>query len=411
MMDNPKQREVHARATETISADVANRMKAWYILVRQMLPGPGAGIVVTLEDGQIGQIFVSANLTDNDKPALAKAVAAVAEQDGPVVDNGVFALPLRRGGEVYAALAIQLEAKDSQQRSVLKLLTWAERWQRLLLTAGATAPQALAPTTATPSVHVLETVLKTEPMAASLMALADQLAAQLDCERVAIGLRGKRGFKLEALSHGMQFDSRSRLAELLGEAMDQVEGAPLFWPDADSTQEGSLSELQNSASTARAMLILPLGENCAAVCERPLDQPFSEQEIADIASLGPLLGAALELRREQQNPISNRARAATGSLVQRLAGPGHRGAKALAAVSALLVLALALVPGTFRVHAEATIEGRVQRAVVAPFDGFIAEANRRAGDAVAAGEVIATLEDRELKLEMRKSASEEEKLD
>lgn len=402
MMDNPKQREVHARATETISADVAARMKAWYILVRQMLPGPGAGIVVTLEEGQIGQIFVSANLTDNDKPALAKAVAAVGEQDGPVVDNGVFALPLRRGGEVYAALAIQLEAKGSQQRSVMKLLTWAERWQRLLLTAGAQSPAATAP-----RLDLLETVFSNEPLPAALMALADQVADQLVCQRVAVGLRGKRGFRLEALSHGMQFDRRSTLATALAEAMDLVEDTALFWPNED---DPALEDLA-AAGNDRAICVIPIGDNCALVCERETDRPFSLAELNDIVVQAPMLGSALDLKRQQDGLVPRRTLAATGGLFQRLFGPGHRGAKAVAAVAALVVLALALVPGTFRVHAEATIEGRVQRAVVAPFDGFIAEANRRAGDTVAAGEVIARLEDRELKLEMRKSASEEEKLD
>ena len=97
MMDNPRQREVLARPTETISADVAARMKAWYILVRQMLPGPGAGIVVALHDGQIGQIFISANLTDEDKPALANAVAqALPIPTAPPVTSAFLPVRLNR---------------------------------------------------------------------------------------------------------------------------------------------------------------------------------------------------------------------------------------------------------------------------------------------------------------------------
>jgi multidrug resistance efflux pump len=48
--------------------------------------------------------------------------------------------------------------------------------------------------------------------------------------------------------------------------------------------------------------------------------------------------------------------------------------------------------------------------VVAPFDGYIAEADIRAGDTVQAGDILARLDNRELLLELRKSASEEDRL-
>ena len=83
----------------------------------------------------------------------------------------------------------------------------------------------------------------------------------------------------------------------------------------------------------------------------------------------------------------------------------------MAVAGALLAVAvLVFGQGSYRVSATATIEGLIQRAVVAPFDGYIAEADVRAGDTVAAGEVIARLDNRELLLELRKSTSEEEKL-
>jgi multidrug efflux pump subunit AcrA (membrane-fusion protein) len=48
----------------------------------------------------------------------------------------------------------------------------------------------------------------------------------------------------------------------------------------------------------------------------------------------------------------------------------------------------------------------VRRAVVAPYDGFIKEATARAGDTVAEGQVLATLEDRDLTLERLKWVTE-----
>ena len=50
-----------------------------------------------------------------------------------------------------------------------------------------------------------------------------------------------------------------------------------------------------------------------------------------------------------------------------------------AAVAAVVILVLVLVPGQYRIGAQASIEGEIQRAVVAPFDGFVASASVRAG--------------------------------
>jgi hypothetical protein len=44
-----------------------------------------------------------------------------------------------------------------------------------------------------------------------------------------------------------------------------------------------------------------------------------------------------------------------------------------------LVAFLALGTGTYRVHADATLKGRVERAAVAPIAGYVAEAPVRAG--------------------------------
>jgi len=57
------------------------------------------------------------------------------------------------------------------------------------------------------------------------------------------------------------------------------------------------------------------------------------------------------------------------------------------------------VPAPFRISAQAVVEGSVQRAVVAPFDGFLREAPVRAGDTVKAGQSMARLDDRDLRLE------------
>ena len=69
--------------------------------------------------------------------------------------------------------------------------------------------------------------------------------------------------------------------------------------------------------------------------------------------------------------------------------------KLAALAIALLLGVLLLWPAEFRISAKAVLEGTIQRAAVAPFDGFIAAAPLRAGDIVTAGTEVARLDDRD----------------
>ncbi len=83
----------------------------------------------------------------------------------------------------------------------------------------------------------------------------------------------------------------------------------------------------------------------------------------------------------------------------------RRGASTCLVLGALFV-ALVLVNGTYRVTGAANLEGEIQRAVVAPFDGYVAAAHARAGKTVVAGELIAELDTQDLMLEQQKFAAE-----
>ena len=77
----------------------------------------------------------------------------------------------------------------------------------------------------------------------------------------------------------------------------------------------------------------------------------------------------------------------------------HAKLKLVALVLVALLGFLLLADGAFRVGAKTVLEGQVQRTVVAPFDGFIDTAPVRAGDRVRAGQVLATLDDKDFALE------------
>jgi RND family efflux transporter MFP subunit len=93
-----------------------------------------------------------------------------------------------------------------------------------------------------------------------------------------------------------------------------------------------------------------------------------------------------------------------------LFGPRHPGAKLIALAAAALIAFFSLTTGTYRISAKTVIEGAVQRAAAAPFDGYIRQSFVRPGDVVRKGDVLFRLDDRDLKLEQTRLASEREQL-
>jgi RND family efflux transporter MFP subunit len=75
-------------------------------------------------------------------------------------------------------------------------------------------------------------------------------------------------------------------------------------------------------------------------------------------------------------------------------------------VLAVGLAAAALWPSTHHVVAQARLEGHGQRVIPAPMDGFLQSVAVRPGAEVKAGQVLATLDDREASLEADRTAAE-----
>ena len=70
----------------------------------------------------------------------------------------------------------------------------------------------------------------------------------------------------------------------------------------------------------------------------------------------------------------------------------------------------ALFDGNYKVSAPASIEGSVSQVIAAPIAGFVKTAQIRAGDRVAKNQLMATLDERSLELELKKWQGEANKI-
>ena len=76
----------------------------------------------------------------------------------------------------------------------------------------------------------------------------------------------------------------------------------------------------------------------------------------------------------------------------------------------MLLLFVIFAKGEYRVSGEARIEGEIQRVLTAPFQGYVREAHKRAGDVVQKGDVIARIDDRDLRMERVRLAAQRDQM-
>ena len=110
--------------------------------------------------------------------------------------------------------------------------------------------------------------------------------------------------------------------------------------------------------------------------------------------------------RQADDSLLRHGLASTRSAWTKITGPGHLTWKAGAAGLVLALLVLLVWPVPDRVTANTVIEGRLRQVITAPFDGFIGQVAVRPGQRVVRGQMLARLDDRDLKLEQGKFRSE-----
>ena len=252
--------------------------------------------------------------------------------------------------------------------------------------------------------------LEHESLQESATEAVTQAARYLGCERVSIGLQYGSSLKIIALSQTAEFDERSALlaamTRAMAEAMDQQQ--TLLCPPAERTglQVILAQEEYCQEVGAGAVCTVPLfwhGRVVGALLlEKKESSPFAPEVIKQAQWLATLLGPLFEARRQNELSLPGRIMASGRVWLSVLFGRRSLRLKVGLLLFALLLAFFSFFSAAYRISGHSTIEAGIQRAVVAPQDGFVATATARAGDRVMAGELLASLEDKDLLLERQK---------
>ncbi len=319
-----------------------------------------------------------------------------------------FASPIFIASQLVGVIAVKTTAQSEQnQAHILALLEQGKHWLEL-----STAKQAVDFYSTV--VSLATSCLDQDSYNEALIALITALTRQFQCERVSIGELKHKHMEIVALSNSAKFDSKANLMRSLGYAMDEAvdQDRIIVYPPTEihtNTIHRAHQELARKYGTG-AICTFPLMNQdsifAAITLERSEEQPFTPETIRLLEQTLSLLSPFLQLKHADEKSLLNKVGSDLQKQLFRLFGLKQAGLKLFALAITVLLIAATIINGDFRVHANAVLEGKVQRVVAAPMQGFILTANARAGDMLKQGELMATMDDTDLKLEAVKLDSQ-----
>ncbi len=322
-----------------------------------------------------------------------------------------IAFPIFLTTESCLVLTLEISGRpEIQQQAVLNLLRWGAQWLKF-------AMQKQAPVSADHLLPVFQMIVACvdqanfKSMATRLVA---ELAARYRCRRVSLGLRKGHHVELQALSHSAQFKQQSNVIRTIATAMDEAvdQDCSLRLPLTNTqTPRITRAHAELSRCTANAAICtIPLNAHGqvigALTMERDAGEPFDQACEQQVEQLLAVIAAPLSIMYQDEKSLLAKATTSMRAFGARLFGPAHLKLKFATILLAGALVFLGFAPGNYRVAAEASVEGSIQRVVAAPVQGFIAAVNVQAGDIVQVGDEMGRLDDKDLRLERLKWSSQ-----
>jgi hypothetical protein len=406
---------------------------AWLGLQCRLIGGVVRGVVV-LGESENGPYAPAAFWPDASQPSKAMAgivelalgerrglVQGLDEEPAPGAEvSCLVAHPFIVEDCLLGVVALELDGVTrGEVRTVMRQLQWGAGWLEVMMRREEVrSGRAQVKRTAT-AFDLMASALEQERFTPACVTLVSELASQLDCDQVSLGFVRRRRVVVAAMSDAALFGKRMNLVRDIGAAMDEAvdQGAVIVYPrrpDWEYRIDRAHGELAR-AHGAGTLLTIPLnsaGRFCGAVTfERAAARPFSDDEIELCDCVAAVLGPILEEKRHNDRLIVWKLVESVRLQLVRLLGPHYVGRKIATAVALAVIGFFSFATGEYNVTATARLEGTIQRTIVAPFDGYVASEHARAGEIVREGDLLVSLDDRDLMLErLRWSAKRREYL-
>lgn len=331
----------------------------------------------------------------------------------------ILAQPIARQHDVHGVFAVATNGPLPERFQ--EWLNWGIGWLLLRVSGRIDEASARLQERLMTALDLMLSTMEEFRWQAASQAAVTELAIRLGCDRVAVGFGNGRGIRFTALSHSADFAKRIDLVQVIETAMNEAadQGESIVYPP-DAQPAADMPDKAIRITREHQHLVREYGNALAySVPFFVSDQAYGvflfewtdasidpvSRHLAD--TMPAILGRVLLEKREQQLSLPRRLGRGFRQLQARLFGPRHALFK-LASLCLMAAIAfLSVAQDEFRLSAPAQIEGSTIRVIVSPYDAYVATASVRAGQTVRTGEVLATLDDHELKLEASRWASQQ----
>jgi hypothetical protein len=354
---------------------------------------------------------------------VKQLVAVNAVQPVSAISNANYLMtcPLLIERQLHGAISIEFKNDPSvKAQDLLKNVEAAIKWLHFLSSTNSDINNGETGSSenAGLALQITARALSQDSSAEAATSVVTELASRLSCERVSIGFREGRELKLYALSHSARYEARQnlikRIEAAIEEAVDQKE--TLVYPATDDSTvmlqaHEELTKNHGGIFICTVPLIHHGQVTGGVIFERSsAATAFTPETIELCEQLAALFAPILEFRRLNDRPLSEKTKDLLKSAAAGVFGSGHLGLKFVLAMSVLAVMTLTLVQWNYRVSSNSVLEGTIERVITAPEEGYIKDAPARPGDLVSAKQTLATLDDRDLKLEKLKWSGKQKQI-
>lgn len=324
-------------------------------------------------------------------------------------------LPLRYENRVIGTVIfLQSIRSEEQKKAISQLFQWGCKWLESTLAATHEEQNKLHPLVN----NLVKLSLQDVPVAVSWHHICNLLTKELECKRTALGTVKGLQIHTLALSDQVRFNKRTsqihKMEAAMEEAVDQKQA--ILYPKAENMLS-SVTHKHHALSEAledACILTIPLFNNDdpigAILLLRPRKQPFTEQELKILHHSVELLAPALALNLRNENSLLTLFFQKVKKKVGFIFNMEHLLFKFSILGLMTLLTTLTLLKTEYYTYAKSSLEGAIQQVIVAPQNGFIKSSDVRAGDKVVLGQIMVSLDNRDLTLEHKKLLSEHSKV-
>jgi multidrug efflux pump subunit AcrA (membrane-fusion protein) len=337
-------------------------------------------------------------LKERGEVCLAKAHVV----DGQALD--FFAKPIYIRSSLAGVLAIKMKhLPSSKHLDVFHSLKRSAKWLGLANQNKSESDEFYGSV-----VGVLASCFEQQGYQQGLMRMVAELTKEFDCERVAFAEMQGHHCNVVALSNSADFDQRSNLVRRIADAMDESveQDRAVLFPEANSKlMQRAHQKLvrKHDLETVATIPLVSSGKVFGAVTLiGSADFPLDSKSVGLCQQILALLTPFLALKRDQERSTLAKLGGSIGNGLGALFGIRYLKTKLAIILLATILTLTSIIEADFRITANAVLEGEIQRVIAAPISGYLLSSTVRAGDTIRRGDIMASLNDSELKLELTK---------